>query len=240
MEKEEFFKELTEKTQKMEITLNKEQQEQFYTYMNLLLEWNKKINLTAITEPRDIIIKHFIDSLTIMKYIENEKKVIDIGTGAGFPGIPLKISNETYQITLLDSLNKRINFLNEVIKSLALNKIEAIHGRIEEIAKNIKYREQFDIVTSRAVSNLNVLAEYMLPLAKIGGKCICMKGAEIQEELENSKNAIKLLGGKVEKVETFKLPGEEIVRNIVIISKEKNTPNKYPRKPGMPTKEPLK
>ena len=240
MEKNEFYIEFTKKLQEIEITLNEEQQNQFYMYMNLLIEWNQKINLTAITEPKEIILKHFIDSLTILKEIKNDSKVIDVGTGAGFPGIPLKIANPSLNIVLLDSLNKRINFLNEVIEHLKLKSIETIHARIEEVGKNEKYREQYDVVTSRAVSNLNVLAEYMLPLTKLGGKCICMKGAEVEEEIENSKNAINLLGGKILKVDTFELANENIKRNIVIIKKEKNTPNKYPRKSGTPAKEPLR
>ena len=239
MEKEEILKELNEKSQQIEIMLNEEQKGNFFKYMELLIEWNQKINLTAITEPKDIILKHFVDSLTIKKYIKEKSKIIDVGTGAGFPGIPLKIVDPNIEVTLLDSLNKRIIFLNEVIKEINLKNIEAIHGRIEEVGKNKKYREKFDVVTSRAVSNLNVLAEYMLPLTKIGGICICMKGAEVEEEIEKSKNAIKLLGGKIEKVDTFELPGENIKRNIVIIKKEKNTPTKYPRKPGTPSKTPL-
>lgn len=240
MDNKDFFKELLSQAQKIEIQLNEEQIDIFYRYKQLLIEWNKKMNLTAITETKDIILKHFIDSLTIMKYIKENQKVIDVGTGAGFPGLPLKIANPTLNIVLLDSLNKRINFLNEVINQNNLKNIKAIHNRIEQTAREEQYREGFDIVTSRAVANLAVLAEYMLPFAKIGGKCICMKGSEIEEELENSKNAIKLLGGKIIKIDSFELPQDNIKRNIIIIEKEKNTPNKYPRKPGTPSKEPLK
>ncbi len=240
MDNKDFFKELLSQAQKIEIELNEEQIDIFYRYKQLLIEWNKKMNLTAITETKDIILKHFIDSLTIMKYIKENQKVIDVGTGAGFPGLPLKIANPTLNIVLLDSLNKRINFLNEVINQNNLKNIKAIHNRIEQTAREEQYREGFDIVTSRAVANLAVLAEYMLPFAKIGGKCICMKGSEIEEELENSKNAIKLLGGKIIKIDSFELPQDNIKRNIIIIEKEKNTPNKYPRKPGTPSKEPLK
>ena len=240
MDNKDFFKELLSQAQKIEIELNEEQIDIFYRYKQLLIEWNKKMNLTAITETKDIILKHFIDSLTIMKYIKENQKVIDVGTGAGFPGLPLKIANPTLNIVLIDSLNKRINFLNEVINQNNLKNIKAIHNRIEQTAREEQYREGFDIVTSRAVANLAVLAEYMLPFAKIGGKCICMKGSEIEEELENSKNAIKLLGGKIIKIDSFELPQDNIKRNIIIIEKEKNTPNKYPRKPGTPSKEPLK
>lgn len=232
-------KEIKEKIYKACPELTEKQQEQFYNYMNLLIDWNNKINLTAITEPDEIILKHFVDSMTILKEIEDSSKIVDVGTGAGFPGIPLKIANETYKIVLLDSLNKRINFLNEVIKQLQLKDINCIHFRVEEAGQNKLYREQFDIATSRAVAGLNVLAEYMLPLVKVGGKCICMKGSDIEEELENSKKAIELLGGKIEKVEKFCLPNTDIKRTVIVIGKVNNTPSRYPRKPGMPSKEPL-
>ena len=207
--------------------------------MNLLIEWNKKINLTAITEPNEIILKHFVDSLTISKYISDGTRVVDVGTGAGFPGIPLKIYRQDIEITLLDSLQKRINFLDEVIKELNLEKIEIIHSRVEDFGKDKRYREKFDIATSRAVANLATLSEYLLPLVKVGGKVISMKGSLIEEELENSKNAIKILGGKIEKVDEFNLPNSDISRNIVLIDKIKETPNKYPRKAGEPSKKPL-
>ncbi len=221
------------------IVLSGTQKKQFYNYMNLLIEWNKKINLTAIIESEDIILKHFIDSLTVNKFIENESNIIDIGTGAGFPGIPLKIIKPEIEFELLDSLNKRINFLNEVINNLNLKNIKAIHARVEEFAKNKKNREKYNIVTSRAVANLNVLVEYMLPLAKLGGKCICMKGPNIKEEIEKSKNAIKILGGEIESIEEFTLPQSDIKRTIIIIRKIKETPIKYPRKPGIPSKDPI-
>lgn len=230
--KEKLTKKYPELTEKMS--------EQFENYMKLLLEWNEKINLTAITKEDDIILKHFIDSLTICKYIESGKKIVDIGTGAGFPGIPVKIAREDISLTLVDALNKRIIFLNEVIKELNLEKVETLHYRAEEFGQNKKYRQNFDIATSRAVANLSTLVEYLLPLVKIGGKCICMKGPEIKEELENGKKAIEILGGQIEKIEEFILPNSEIKRNIIIIIKVKTTPNKYPRKAGTPAKEPIK
>lgn len=214
--------------------------QQFEDYMKLLLEWNEKINLTAITEEDDIILKHFIDSLTILKYIKEGKTIVDVGTGAGFPGIPVKIVREDIDVTLVDSLNKRILFLNDVIDKLRLQKIKTLHFRAEEFGQNKKYRESFDIATSRAVANLSTLVEYLLPLVKVGGICICMKGSEIQEELENSKKAIEILGGEIEQVQEFTLPESDIKRNIIIIKKISSTPKKYPRKPGTPAKEPLK
>jgi len=239
MEKEAFFNKLKEQSEQIEVQLNKEQLEKFYLYMNLLIEWNEKINLTAIIEPEEIIQKHFVDSLTISKYVGDQDSIIDVGTGAGFPGIPLKIAKESTNITLLDALNKRLNFLNEIISQNNLKNIQTIHFRAEEVGKNKKYREKFDIATSRAVAALNILAEYMLPLVKVGGKCICMKGSNLAEEIENSKNAIKILGGEIEKIEEFKLPNSDINRTIVVIKKVKETPSKYPRKAGTPSKEPL-
>ena len=236
---EEFSKELTKLASKIEIELSLDEIEKLYKFMNLLLEWNEKINLTAITEPEDIILKHFVDSITIKKYIKNENKVLDMGTGAGFPGIPLKIISSDTNFTLVDSLNKRIIFLNEVCDKLKLDKIENIHSRAEELAKNKKYREQYDIVTSRAVARLASLVEYMLPFVKVGGRCICMKGSNVDEELIEAKKAINVLGGKIEKVDKFLLPNSDIERNIVIIKKIKNTSSKYPRKPGTATKQPI-
>ena len=208
--------------------LSDEQLEKFKNYYKLLIEWNEKINLTAITDEEEVITKHFADSLTLLNYIPTDSKVIDIGTGAGFPGIPLKIVKDSLEITLLDSLNKRIVFLEEVIKELKLNNIKAIHGRAEELAHDKNHREKYDIAVCRAVAKLNVLAEYMLPYLRIGGSFICMKGPNIDEEIENSRKAINILGGKIEKIENFELDGNQ--RNIIIIKKEKNCPNNFPRK----------
>ena len=221
------------------IKINDEQIKKFMNYMNLLLEWNEKINLTAITQPDEVKLKHFVDSLTVLKYINDDDKVIDIGTGAGFPGIPLKIMKGNTKITLLDSLNKRINFLNIVIETLNLRNIQAIHGRAEEIARNKLYREKYDVAVSRAVANLSTLTEYMLPFVKVGGKCICMKGANVNEELERAQNAIKELGGEIERVDNFYLSDNDNERNIIVIKKVKETNPKYPRKAGTPSKEPL-
>lgn len=239
MEEKEFKEELLKRAKQFQRSLSEKEQNQFYQYMQLLLMWNEKMNLTAITEPKEILIKHFIDSMSISPYIEENTKVLDVGTGAGFPGIPLKIVLSQNDFTLLDSLNKRINFLNEVIRNLKLEKIETVHGRAEEFCKIAKRREGYDIVTSRAVAKLNTLLEYMLPFVKIGGKCICMKSLEIEEELNNANRAIEILGGEVEKVETITLENTDITRKIVIIKKIKETPKKYPRKAGMPSKEPI-
>lgn len=239
MKKELFIDKLKADSKKLNIDLTDIQVEKFYTYMNLLLEWNENINLTTITEPEEIIKKHFIDSLTIKKYIDNNSSIIDVGTGAGFPGIPLNIVLNNNKIVLLDALNKRLNFLKEVIKQGNLKNIETLHFRAEEAGKNKEYREKFDIATSRAVAPLNILVEYLLPFVKIGGKCICMKGSNIEEELENSKNAISILGGKIENMESFTLPRTDIARNIIVISKVSKTPEKYPRKAGTPSKEPI-
>lgn len=237
------FEEFKEKFEKyltiLNINLTNEQVLKFYKYMNLLLEWNEKINLTAITNPEEIILKHFVDSLTIAKYINKGESLVDVGTGAGFPGIPIKIYRDDINVTLVDSLNKRVKVLNIFIEELMLERIEAIHSRAEEFGRNSKYREKFDVSTSRAVANLATLSEYLIPLIKQQGKSICMKGSEIEEELNNSKKAIDVLGGKILKVDEFTLPNSDIKRNIIIIKKQGKTPAKYPRKPGMPAKEPI-
>lgn len=230
---------LKQKLNEFNIEISDNQLEKFDKYMQLLLEWNEKINLTAIIEPDEVKIKHFLDSLTVLEYINDEDKVIDIGTGAGFPGIPLKIMKPDAKITLLDSLNKRINFLNLVIEELGLKNIEAIHGRAEEFARNKLYREKYDVAVSRAVANLSTLTEYMLPFVKVGGRCICMKGANLKEELDKAKNAIQELGGKIEIIDNFYLSNNDNERNILIIKKIKETKSKYPRKAGIPSKEPL-
>lgn len=239
MEKIEFLRHVKQKAQEIGYTLQEEQLEQFFTYKELLIEWNKKMNLTAIEQEEDIITKHFIDSLSIASYIPDTTKIIDIGTGAGFPGIPLKILKKDLSITLLDSLNKRITFLEEVIRNLSLENIQAVHARAEELAHKEEYREQYDIAVSRAVAPMHTLLEYMLPYVKIGGKCICMKGPNLQEESKDLQNCLETLGGEIEKIEEIVLPETEIKRNIMLIKKENKTPKKYPRNPGMPSKKPL-
>lgn len=211
----------------------------FYDYMNLIIEWNKKINLTAITEPKEFIVKHFVDSLTITKYVSTKSKVIDVGTGAGFPGIPLKLYYNDIDLTLIDSVNKKINVLNDVIQKLELENVKAIHTRAEDFANDIKNRETFDYAVSRAVSNMSTLVEYLLPFVKIGGKVICMKGPNFNDELQESLNAINILGGRVGLVQTINIDNE-FERNIIIIDKIKNTPKKYPRGQGKPLKEPIR
>lgn len=239
MKVEEFEEKIKGYATLIDIELQEEQIEKMYLFMNEMIEWNKNVNLTAIVEPEEIIVKHFIDSLTIAKNIKTNATVIDVGTGAGFPGIPLKIVREDLKIVLLDSLNKRVTFLNHIIDTLELKKIEAVHARVEEYAKNKKYRESFDIATSRAVANLSTLSEYLLPMIKVGGSAICMKGSEIEGEMEQGKHAIEVLGGKIIEVERFCLPKTDMKRNNIIIEKVKNTPENYPRKAGTPSKEPI-
>lgn len=236
---EAFSQKMKEYAIEIGILLEEEQINQFYQYMQLLLEWNEKINLTAITKPEEVILKHFMDSLTIAKHIEKNATLIDVGTGAGFPGIPLKIIREDLEVTLLDSLNKRITFLKEVIEQLQLTKIQAVHFRAEDFGKNKKYRESFDYATSRAVANLATLSEYLMPLVKLNGYGISMKGSEVEEEIKQSQKAIEILGGKIKSIDSFQLPKSDINRNIIIIKKEKQTPMKYPRKAGLPAKEPI-
>lgn len=197
------------------------------------------MNLTAIEEPKEIITKHFVDSLSIQKWIKEKSKVADIGTGAGFPGIPLSIIREDCNFLLLDSLNKRVTFLNEVIQKLDLKNVQAIHARAEEAAQNVIYREKFDAVTSRAVANMSTLLEYLLPFCKEDGIAICMKGSNIEEELENSKKTLKILNSNIEKIENFVLPFNDYSRNIILVRKKGKTPHEYPRRQGKPAKEPL-
>ena len=225
------------------IDLSEKQLNQFSEYYELLIEWNSFMNLTAITEFDEVLKKHFVDSVSLIRAIpditEASYEVIDVGTGAGFPGIPLKIVFPNLKITLLDSLNKRVQFLNEVINKLELQDIEAIHGRAEDFAKPGKLREKYGLCVSRAVANLSTLSEYCLPFVKVGGYFVSYKSEKITEEYENAKEAIKVLGGRFEKQIEFTLPDSDIYRNLFMIKKEKNTPGKFPRKAGLPSKEPI-
>jgi len=221
---------LIQDSKEIGVELNEFHVKQFEKYQELLLNWNEKINLTAITEENDIITKHFVDSLYCLKYIKENDKIIDVGTGAGFPGVPIKIVSHETSLTLLDSLNKRIVYLNDVIENLELKNVETIHGRAEELGIKPEYREKFDVVTARAVANMKVLVEYCLPFAKVGGKFICMKGSEYRDELEEAKAHIGNLGGKISDVCEVILPGTDIKHTIIIIEKINNTPKNFPRR----------
>ena len=229
------------KLNELNMSLTEQMYQQFDKYYEILVEWNKVMNLTGITEYEEVNEKHFVDSLSIVNIqdLKNIESVIDIGTGAGFPGIPLKIAFPHLRITLLDSLNKRIKFLNEVIDQLGLQDIETIHGRAEDFAKQKKYRESYDLCVSRAVANLSTLSEYCLPYVKEGGFFIPYKSGEIEEELKNSERAVKILGGDIKDIVKFELPGTDIKRSFIKIKKKEHTAKKYPRKAGLPAKEPL-
>lgn len=230
---------LTEGAREFGVELENSQVNAFMKYMDMLKEWNKRINLTAIEEDEEIVVKHFLDSMSIIPYIEsNDTRLIDIGTGAGFPGIPVKICRGNVKVTLLDSLEKRINFLKEVISSLGLQGIDAVHGRAEDFGQNPQYREKFDYAVARAVASLPVLLEYCLPFVKTGGLFIAMKGSNI-EEVDLSSKALEILGGEIENIYTLVIPSSDIKRNIITVRKLRQTPTKYPRKAGKPSKVPL-
>lgn len=232
-----FRKDLEE----LHIVLDENQICQFMSYYELLIEWNQVMNLTAITDFDEVCKKHFIDSLCIVKAYDMKASmsVIDIGTGAGFPGIPLKIAFPHLKISLLDSLNKRVGFLQTVIKNLELSNIEVFHGRAEDYAREEKFREQYDLCVSRAVANLSILSEYCIPYVKTGGYFISYKSEKLTEEIETAKKAINILGGQVENQIDFQIPDSDIYRNLLMIYKEKKTPANYPRKAGIPSKKPI-
>ena len=237
------FSQLKKDLNEFGIELTAEMEEQFLLYYNMLIEWNSFMNLTAITDFDEVLKKHFTDSVSLIRAIpdlgEKRFKVIDVGTGAGFPGIPLKIVFPNISVVLLDSLNKRVNFLNEVISKLQLTDITAMHGRAEDFAQNKEYRESFDLCVSRAVANLAPLSEYCLPFVKKNGRFISYKSEKVSEEFEVSGKAISVLGGEYENQVTFELPDSDIYRNLFIIKKKSATPGKYPRKAGLPSKEPI-
>lgn len=241
---EDKFRNLMEQElEEYSVHLSERQMDQFYGYYQLLLQWNKVMNLTAITELEEVVTKHFVDSLALVKVMDRQGfdgiRVLDLGTGAGFPGVPLKIAFPNMSMVLLDSLNKRIKFLNEVVEKLGILDISCIHGRAEDYGRDSNYREGFDLCVSRAVANLSTLSEYCVPFVKIGGYFVPYKSGNVQEEIGQAKGALKLLGGKVEAVEEFMLPGSDMGRTLIKIKKTEGTAKRYPRKAGLPGKEPL-
>ena len=213
--------------------------DKFYDYYILLIEWNEKINLTAITDEDEVAVKHFLDCLSIKALLPDGASVADVGTGAGFPGIPLKIANPTVNLTLVDSLNKRTKFLAEAVQKLNLENTEIVWGRAEDVGKDENHREKYDICVSRAVANLTTLCELCLPFVKVGGKLICLKGPKASDEAAEAKRAIKILGGELEGINEYEIPDADLKHNAVIIKKISQTPTKYPRKAPKPAKEPL-
>ena len=230
-----------EKMKEIDVELSEHQCNQFLTYYDMLVERNKVMNLTTITEFDEVVLKHFVDSISLVKVIDLHKisSLIDIGTGAGFPGIPLKIYRPELQVVLLDSLNKRIKFLTDVINTLELQSVKVLHGRAEDFSRDNEYREKFDLCVSRAVANLSTLSEYCLPYVKIGGSFISYKADKATEEAQQAKNGIFLLGGKIISQTEFYLPGSNMIRNLIKIEKVSKTSSRYPRKAGIPSKEPL-
>ncbi|NEZ47862.1 16S rRNA (guanine(527)-N(7))-methyltransferase RsmG [Clostridium niameyense] len=238
----EYFDILKSSCNDVDIEFNEKQYNSFILYKNLIQEWNNKINLTAIIEDEEIIKKHFIDCIKIFKAspIKDAKNIIDVGTGAGFPGIPIKILREDLEVTLLDSLQKRVNFLNEVVTNLKLDNIECLHGRAEEFGRDNILRQGYDVAVSRAVANLTVLSEFCIPFVKKGGYFVAMKGPSVDDEIIEAKKAIGILGAKIEDIIKINIEGTDLNHNLVILKKVKDTPNTYPRKPGTARKKPIK
>lgn len=233
---------LREGLEQLNIEVDNKTLEKLINFKDILLEWNEKINLTAITDEREIYIKHFLDSATCLStgYIEDNDKIIDIGTGAGFPGLVLKILKDNIDITLLDSLKKRMKYLEEAVSKLGVGKLDIIHGRAEEYGVKNGQRESYDIALSRAVASLNVLSEYCIPFVKVGGLFLCQKGPNYSDELKEAEKAINILGGKVEDIKKYILPYSDIAHYIIVIRKLSSTPTKFPRKPGKPSSSPIK
>lgn len=236
---EDFKNVFVEEAKKINVSVDDDMLNKFYTYMKEIIAWNDKVNVTAITDEKMFIVKHFIDSLTVNRFVEDKTNIIDIGTGAGFPGIPLKIINPNLKVTLIDSVNKKLNVIRDISEKINLTNLEIIHTRAEDLANNKEYREKYDVATTRAVSNLTTILEYMLPFVKIGGYAVCMKGPNYKEELEVARKAIEVLGGEYQFIEELNV-NEELERNIIIIKKIKETPKKYPRGQGKPLKEPIR
>ncbi len=235
-----MYKILIEACEKIGVEIGEEQVFQFMKYKDLLLEWNEKINLTAITDEKEILLKHFVDSLSVLPFIDiKNKSVIDVGTGGGFPGLPIKIACPFAKVTLLDSLNKRINFLKEVVSQLGLDDVYCVHLRAEDGGQDFNYREKFDFCVSRAVANLAVLAEYCLPFIKVGGTFVSLKGPDAKAEVIQAGKAIDVLGGEIDVVEKVQIPFTDINHTLIMIKKVRQTPSKYPRKSGKISKSPI-
>lgn len=237
----EYYNILKTASSNINLQFDENKYNKFIKYKELLKEWNEKVNLTAIKEDEEIIKKHFIDSMKIFQfeYLKNAKKIIDVGTGGGFPGIPMKIMKPDIELVLLDSLKKRINVLQDILCNIGINDVDTIHGRAEDFAQNRQYREKFDAVVSRAVANLSVLNEFCLPYVKVGGYFIAMKGPSVEEEVKAASRSISLLGGKLEKIIQVDIEDSNLNHNLVVIKKIKNTPKQYPRKSGTAAKNPL-
>jgi 16S rRNA (guanine527-N7)-methyltransferase len=238
----EFFQLMKEASLEVGLELTEIQYDQFIKYMRLLQEWNEKINLTAITEDKEVVKKHFIDCIKAFKSgaIKNAKTLIDVGTGAGFPGLPIAIMNPEVKVTLLDSLNKRINFLNLVVRELGLENVATIHSRAEDGAQNVELREKFDVATSRAVANMSVLSELCIPYVKLNGYFVALKGPAIEEELKDAQKAMEVLGGELKGKIEYDIEESDLNHNIVEIKKIKKCPKSYPRKAGTVNKNPIK